>query len=392
MHRSKLALTVLLVHLLMGLSCTRFSQDTRPNANSNMRTGSTTTGQDQAGYLMSSDSFILFLQWTKVGTNLNGQLQTFIIQGQNQRSYKSNTHPFTGVNDVGKISLNFTGSGWTDNLGGKTWTGTLQNNELTLVAPSPDGMLVPMKFKGATVEDYNQSVVVLKDQAQSTNQELEKQRAATAQQRAIIERQAAQLATQQRAIIERQQAVSDANQRVTNMIASLQNQTQALYGAAKIDEVIPQFKRSLLQMQGTVARLKDTAAETPFTASKLREVESILREVESNKRQVESDVRLMESAVRGVESYIRPVANGISSLRSDWEDLKRAAMNNPTNTPPVRFTEHDIEQEQKAAEVAIGKAKRITEGGLRQAKAFDGQAQRILDSARGFVRKLRVTD
>jgi hypothetical protein len=365
-------LTLLFACIAISISCNRVNQDAQA-ARGN--------GQDQNGYLMSSHSSVLFIQWTQVDKKINGQLQVFSIKGQYEQTSDTSPHPFSGVNDGENISLNFTGSMWTDGLGGRTWTGTIKNNELTLVAPSKDGMLMPLKFKAATVEDYNNAVIILKQQANRINENIRKEREIAAKDE-----------SQQQAILERQQAVETANQKVTSLIADLRNQAKDLDRVATVDKVIPQFKRSLEQMQGTVARLKEKAAQTPLTASKLREVESILREVESDKRQVESDVRSMESEIRGIESYIRPVVDNVSRLLSAWEDLKQAAANNSTNTPSTQFSGRDIEQERKTAEDAIDNARKVIERGANQAKLFDNQAQKILDNAKIFVRKLRAVE
>lgn len=336
-------------------------------------------GQDQNGYLMSSESSVLFIQWTQVDKEMNGQLQVFSIKGRLEKTFDTSTHPFSGVKEGENVSLNFTDSMWTDALGGNTWTGKLKGNELTLIAPSEDGMLMPLKFKVAIVEDYNNAVITLKQQANSINENIQKRR-----------ENSTKVEAQQQAILERQHAVEDANQNGASLIMDLRNQTKGLSHAATVNEVILQFKKSLEQMQETVTRLKKKAAETPLKASKLREVESILREVESDKRQVESDVKSMESEIRGIESYIRPVVDNISRLLSAWEDLKQAATNNSTNTPPMQFNELDIEQERRTAEDAINNARQVIERGANQVKAFDNQAQKILDNAKIFVRKLRV--
>src|SRR5437870_4096179 len=93
-------LTLILLSLLVGVcgSCVRLTQDANRVSNNG-------NGSDQNGYLMKSDSWLLFIQWTEVDRKLNGQLQAFAITGQSQKQSDISTHPFTGVTDGQKVSL-----------------------------------------------------------------------------------------------------------------------------------------------------------------------------------------------------------------------------------------------------------------------------------------------
>src|SRR5882672_8788026 len=114
--------SLILLSLLLGLcaSCARPTQEANRADNSG-------NGSDQSGYLMKSDPWLLFIQWTEVDKKLNGQLQVFTITGQSEKQSDISSHPFTGVTDGQNVSLNFSGSMWVDALGGKTWTGKIED-------------------------------------------------------------------------------------------------------------------------------------------------------------------------------------------------------------------------------------------------------------------------
>jgi hypothetical protein len=94
------------------------------------------SGSDQKGYLFSDSGSVMFTRWTEIDKKVNGQLQVFYSQGNGERQPKSFTSSFEGISDGQNISINFTGSIWTNDLSGQTWTGTLKDSELTLVMPA----------------------------------------------------------------------------------------------------------------------------------------------------------------------------------------------------------------------------------------------------------------
>ena len=97
------------------------------------------SGNDQKGYLHSDADAVMFINWTEINGKLNSQMNIFYAKGVRGKSTENSSHSFAGVSDGKNISLNFTGSQWTDGLGGKTWTGTISGDELTLVIPPAAG-------------------------------------------------------------------------------------------------------------------------------------------------------------------------------------------------------------------------------------------------------------
>jgi hypothetical protein len=372
MSRCALNIALLLTAAIASLSCTIVA----PGGGQ-----ATSKGQEQTGYLMSDASTVLFIQWTSVDKKISGQLQVFSIGGRFEKTADISTHPFSGMSDGQNVSINFTGSIWLDGLGGKTWTGTLTNDALTLVVPSNNGMLMPLTFKAATVDEYNKAVVALKQQAGQVNAKILQER-----------REAAAAEAQRQAITEQQSAVENANRELASVMAALKSQTKELSGVATVEGVIRQFDGSIARMQKAVSRLKEKAAEARLTDSRLREVEAILRQVEADKRVVESDVRSMEAAIRNIESYERPVEDGLNRLTSASDDLRRALAANTTNVPQAQFSEQDIMETKRMAEAAMRLAKSVIENGSRRASGYDNQAQKILDGATDFVGKLKAVE
>jgi hypothetical protein len=86
-------------------------------------------------YLHGHADGVLFLQWTDINGKLNGQMNGFFAKVSRGKSTGTFSHSFEGVSDSKNISqLHW--QPWTGGLGGRTWSGTISGNKLTLVIPA----------------------------------------------------------------------------------------------------------------------------------------------------------------------------------------------------------------------------------------------------------------
>ncbi len=107
----------------------------------------------QRGWVYAGPDGVVYIQWTDDNGELAGQFQA-IRPGD--ESPETQNVSFDGVLSGDQISLRFDG--------GTTWTGTLDDHTLTLVAPSgaDDGRLVTLVMTPGSVEDYNGAVDVFR--------------------------------------------------------------------------------------------------------------------------------------------------------------------------------------------------------------------------------------
>jgi hypothetical protein len=168
---SKVILLILLtITLLSGCKSTNSTGDGRANAEKT----SLSANREQTGYLYSGIDNAIFIQWAKADQQIKGQMQTFHAKSKREGHTDSDSHSFEGLFDGENISLTVRGNGLEGLFPGRTSTGTLKGNRLTLVWPASDGTLSTTTLQPATVEDFNQAVVSLKEQAEQIRQSIGK--------------------------------------------------------------------------------------------------------------------------------------------------------------------------------------------------------------------------
>jgi hypothetical protein len=332
------------------------------------------SGNDQKGYLHSEVESAMFLQWTEINGKLNGQMNVFYAKGSRGKSTETSSHSFEGVTNGKSISLNFTGSQWTDGLGGKTWTGTISGGEVTLIIPIKAGTLAPVKFGPGTVEQYNQAVLGIRQNVQGENTKVLKENAVVAR------------------IETEKNAVTEGNNRVLSLMNVLVNSTSQLERSLRFDDAFNAYAKSWEKMKADHRNLQAKAAETPLTGYKLGNVQYLLGGLQY-------DVGIFESHSGTVDYKLARVNDGITSvreaqkrLRASWEFLQQAVLSNSSRSPTAQFSEADLAQPLRESEEKIQKALAAIQQATKQRSLYNGQAKDLYKKAEIFVKSLKAVD
>lgn len=363
-----LILLLLLASLLWAGGCKQ------PIIGSAAKDKYTPGGKDQKGYLYSTGGVVMFVRWTEINKKLNGQLSIFYSTGSRGKSTDASSHPFEGVFDGESVSLNFTGSIWSERLSGKTWTGSIKGDELTLVIPTKSGLLESLKFKAATVEEYNQIVFGIKQDVQIENTRIRQEEA-----------EAAKIRTEKNAVI-------TGNERVKTSIDELVALIRRLEGRVRFDDVLSNYSQTWENMKINHNELREKAAEKPLTSFRLGKVEHILGRLQHDIGTFEHHSGTLEHRIVSVNDAINDVKEAADNIRISWEFLGRAVAANSTGTPTSQFSENDISQSLHLAEERIQKALRETQQASRQKVSFEGQAKDLYRKAESFVKSLKAMD
>jgi hypothetical protein len=116
-------------------------------------------GESVSGWLASDATSVIFLRWTRTGDSVTGTLRFANLDGEEVEASDSS---FTGSISGGDISLTVGGF-----FGGRTLTGTLDDERLTLLLPDESGLLIPVEFRPSTVEAFNGLVGDLSAEAEA---------------------------------------------------------------------------------------------------------------------------------------------------------------------------------------------------------------------------------
>lgn len=135
------------------------------------------SGNAPEGFLAIQPDYIQFLQWTEDQSGgLSGQYQAITTKAESPFEIEPRRGRLSGTRNGSDISLTFEGR--------NTFTGTLDDGTLTLVAPSSTGELETIEYVRSSIKEYNRA-------ARTFRQSVEDQ---AAQQAAAEEDQAAQQA------------------------------------------------------------------------------------------------------------------------------------------------------------------------------------------------------
>ena len=361
-------IAVLLLSCMVLTACGRGSNIERTNDRA------FTGGNDQKGYLHAGTDSVLFLQWTEINGKLNGQMNVFFAKGGRGRSTGASSHSFEGVSDGKNISLNFTGSQWTDGLGGRTWTGTISGNELTLVIPANNGTLSPVKFSAGTVAQYNQAVNGITQNVQDTNSKIQQQDAESAR------------------IQTEKNAVNEGNNRVQSSLNALISAIDQLEKSLKFDDVFSDYAKSWEKMKADHRNVQAKAAETPLTGYKLGNVQYLLGVLQYDVGIFESHSGTVDYKLARVNDGIKSVREAQKSLRESWEFLQQAVLGNSSGSPTAQFSEADLAQPLRESEEKIQKATAAIQQSSKQRSLYNGQARDLYKKAEIFVKSLNAVD
>lgn len=356
------------------MTCLWLSVGCRQGKNEPVRDKGISSGKDQNGFLHADSDSVMFLQWTEINGKLNGQMNVFFAKGSRGKSIGTSSHSFEGVSDGKNISLNFTGSQWTDALGGRTWTGTISGNELTLVIPVRSGTLAPVKFNAGTVEQYNQAVLGIKQGVQDENTQVQKENA-----------EAARIEAEKSAVVE-------GNNRVKSSINSLISSTSQLENSLKFDDVFRSYARTWEKMKADHKNLQDKASEKPLTSYKLGTVQYLLGGLQYDLGIFESQSGTLDYKIACVNDAIKSVREEEKSVGGSWEFLQRAVVGNSSGSPTAQFSEGDITQPLRAAEEKIQKALEQIQQASQRRASYDSQAKDLYKKADSFVKTLKAVE
>jgi hypothetical protein len=367
MKKSHAQAFVILICLLIT-SCARLS------TGETAKDKSASSGSDQKGYLHADADSVLFLHWTEINAKLNGQMNIFYAKGARGKSTDTSSHSFEGVSDGKNISLNFTGSQWTDGLGGKTWTGTISGKDLTLVIPANNGTLQPVKFSVGTVEQYNQAVLSIRQGVQDQNRKVQNENA-----------EAARIESEKNAVVE-------GNNRVRSSINSLINSNNQLDSSLKFDDVFSNYAKSWEKMKKDHRNLQDKAAETPLTSYKLGQVQYLLGGLQYDVGIFESHSGNLDYKIARAKDAINSIRETQKSLKDSWAFLQGAVAGNSSGSPVSQFTEGDISEPLRSSEEKIQKASQAIQQASQQRSQYNGQAKDLYKNAEAFVKSLKAVD
>lgn len=337
----------------------------------------TAAAREQTGYLGKNDDGASFIQWAKADQQIKGQMQIFDLKRTGETNSKS--YSFDGISDGDKLSLTFRDRYLTF-LEGRTITGTLKDEALTLVWPQKDGTLWTQAYRLASVADYNDVVRNLQERAS----QIVAARQEAARQAQAARDEAARIATEKRAVV-------DAHNRVTDTAEELRKEVSRLCKQACFSSTLNAYATEWKTMQTEYATLK-RQADLPLDSYQLNTVKYHLNSLKYHLNSHNYQRNSFNSDARDADSRVKEVNEQINRLNADWERLQRAVVANSTGEPRAAITVEQISRAVEYARSEINKAVAAREAAQKQAAAYDKQAADLYRQAEAFVKTLQAVD
>lgn len=280
-----------------------------------------------SGYLSSSSTDAIFIQWNRNGNSVSGTAQDDYIQGTAPSEMLStNTINVAGQVNGSTISLSF-------NSGTQEF-GTISGGSFTLNFPQPDGSLAPVTFSSSDPSAFNAAVASLHTTLTDANN-YEAAVEATQKQEAQINSD-----------------ISTVNGDISSLNqVSFSSETQPLSG-------------ELQQAQSDVGTTTSQAQMVEGEAGSQNQC-SDAGNAESDAGNVSSDAGNVSSTASQVESSVVSVRNAVQQIGTDLQQLQTDQAQLPTYQPTAPG-QSDVDAAVAAANQSINVAVGTTNAAINQ--------------------------
>lgn len=348
-------LSILLAIIFLMSGCAE-KNNLQSNNNSNTNAIEKDEQTKQLGYVSIYKNAAIFLRWTNLNNQLEGQLQIASLVND---KVESQTHSFTGIMNASNISIKFSGSLWTDSLSGMTWTGTLVGDTLTLVFPAKDGTLQTITFKSGSINDYNQAISNLQGQSAA------------------------------KTAVEAYQGKQEEVRKALNIALHNLNEDTSSLSSLKFDSDIENINESLATMQEHFNKLKQDASLTPLSNYQLNTVVKYDLET-SMKYDLDTNMAYKINTALGydikqAQQLSAKVNDEISILQNCWGEYLKY------NSPSSQFNQDIISSAIAAAKEQQPLLEKKISSAQEQGNYYYNQGKQLYQTAKDFVSGLSVT-
>ncbi|HTC70660.1 MAG TPA: hypothetical protein VK662_13910 [Acidothermaceae bacterium] len=319
-RRHRLLMAVIAVVVLVGIGITStvlFTGKTAHEPSASGVAGGDTvhrSGGTPNEWLSSGASYVLFIDWTRVGNDVSGNMS---VAGAEESQFGAQTVAMSGTISGNSITLTFpAGLGAITNA-----TGELTAVSLTLNLPNNDGTIDAYEFTPGTIDAYNVAVQALQSGA-----------SATAQAQIEASASAAQLASQQAVIAATDNTIAKAAAALINADAALEKDPAA---AQNDVQALPAVRATQQRdLASTAAAQRAVIAEAAqYPDGNNGQVCSDAYEVTSDAYQVTSDDYQVTSTEYTINADLDTIRSDQAAVTQAAQDYKNAQSYDPAFLP-----------------------------------------------------------
>lgn len=271
----------------------------------------------QNSFIFENAREVAFIQYSKIGNQLSGQLQVFSISGDLKG--QSSNHSFNGVAKDNEISITFSGNILFDSLSSSTWTGRIEKNAIRFLIPNKDGTLQTLVFNNGNATEYNKVITGLKQYSQI---QIDKQNTIQAINKAI-------------------DLVYDDLSYIKNRISILKNK------AAELPQLIQDEENQLKEVKSKlndVYEKKKAVASSDYPDVAMGNVEVAVGNVEVAVGTMEVRKEDVLTYCNRISELSEDISKRLDSLKNEYGKYSKLVASSPEYTPDKLLLWSDIEK------------------------------------------------
>lgn len=369
MSRKQLLFFPLSLVLIFSVSCN--SAEKTETITQEIKDLHSTTSSDQKGYLATYNDGVIFLQYVEIDKKLKGQIQFFYTRGSRYKEASNNRVLFEGISDGHNINIIIDEGIWSSIFGNRSINGIINNSELTLTMPSDNGLLIPVKFKVSSVDDYNNAVLNITKIAQTINQQVEK-----------VDSEAAQRNAEQ-------QAVSYWNQQVFYSMNVLNETINTILVNQKFELIFNDYSANISNMQNRIKEIKSKASKTPLNEY---DIDHLGYELDHLKYDLDHLLYVSDNLTYKFELLKNTIKTGeeeIIKLQNSWNNLKQATSNNKSGYPQSKYSESDIVNQINRTQAIFVNTSQLIQNTTKKAQEIESQGKELYAQSETFVHQVK---
>jgi hypothetical protein len=307
------------------------------------------------GYLAATPTTVAFIQFTEdSSSHLAGSWQAVAVDSDQQIT--SVNMGFTGSRNGSQITLTFSALGYATNI-----IGTVSGDTLTLQGPDPNtGYIAPIVFHGASIEQYNEAVALLRRHV-----------AATVTQMAL------------------DQAVTNANSQLSHDLSNLSSDIHTLAANSDFQDALSAYATDWKQMQEDYQQeqsdYRNGCGTNGYNASLVSYDASVvaydLSSIQYHDGTLSYDQNNMSNALSSVQGDIQTV-------QTEWQNLMAAVSADKRGHVSAQFTQGDVDSATSNAQDQIKTSNKALSDAQGSATTYDKEAAQMNTDAQNLSNSL----
>lgn len=343
----------------------------------------TSTGtNNDTGYLYTSPTNILFVQWTNTNGQISGRLQDTYTSPATPNQIQQINQTFTGTQAGSSINFTLSMFGVT-----RTIAGTLNGSTLTLVVPTPDGQTSTIQLTAATVAQYDNAVNALEAQIQGAATISTTSPAGTPTPNVIQVPTLTGTPLPTNPMVQ-QQAIAAANNALGSALYRLQIDTNLLGSSLNLSGLFSNYEANWQQMQQYYQQEQVDANNGCIAYNAAKYADGGVNYYLAG---IQSDDSTLSYIQQNINMNVTAIQQDMQLVQSAWQQLQDAVSAYTAGTPTASFSNQEVMQALQMAQNQATSVQAQLKNAQTRATQYDNEANQLKQQADTLLNNMHCT-